>query len=70
MYIYNNEDIVSNGIKTSKSWEKVETKKLLSVLQSYSSLKKIKNEDIYLLDIGANVGWYTFFLAKYGYKIL
>ena len=70
MYLYNNEDIVSNGIKTSKSWEKAETKKILSVLQSYSSLKKIKNEDIYLLDIGANVGWYTFFLGKYGYKIL
>ena len=70
MYIYNNEDIVSNRIKATKGWEKESTKNILSVLQSYSSIKKINNEDIYIVDIGANVGWYTFFLGKFGYKIL
>ena len=70
MYIYNNEDIVSNVIKATKGWEKDSTKNILNVLQSYSSLKQINKEDIYILDIGANIGWYTFFLGKYGYKIL
>ena len=30
----------------------------------YSSLKNITNENIYILDIGSNVGWYTLFLGK------
>ena len=25
---------------------------------------------MYILDIGANIGWYSFCLGKYGYKIL
>ena len=70
MYVYNKEDIVSSGIKITKSWEKDSTQKILNILKSYSSLKNIRNEDIYLLDIGSNIGWYTFFLGKYGYKIL
>ena len=36
----------------------------------YSSLKNITNDNIYILDIGSNVGWYTLFLGKLGYKIL
>ena len=36
----------------------------------YSSLKNIRNDNIYILDIGSNVGWYTLFLGKFGYKIL
>ena len=32
--------------------------------------KNIKKEDIYIIDIGANIGWYTFILGKYGYKII
>jgi len=33
-------------------------------------LKNIPNDNIYIIDIGANVGWYTFFLAKCGYQVL
>ena len=29
----------------------------------------LKNENIYIVDIGANIGWYSFFLGKYGYNI-
>ena len=32
--------------------------------------KKLENKDIYFLDIGSNVGWYTFFLGKFGYNII
>ena len=32
--------------------------------------KNLENENIYLLDIGSNIGWYTYYLGKYGYKIL
>jgi FkbM family methyltransferase len=70
MYVYNSQDIVSKSISSSKKWEGEETIKLLKALNFYSYQKNIAKENIYVLDIGSNVGWYTFYLAKYGYKIL
>ena len=70
MYVYKNEDIVSISISSSKFWEARETRNLINILNYYSSLKNISKDYIYILDIGANVGWYTLFLAKFGYKIL
>jgi len=70
MYVYTNEDIVSISISSSKSWEAKDTKTLINILNYYSSLKNITRDNIYILDIGSNVGWYTLFLAKFGYKIL
>jgi len=70
MYVYKNEDIVSNSIRSTKSWESFETKNIIEALKYYSSLKNISNDNIYTIDIGGNVGWYTLFLAKYGYQVL
>ena len=70
MYVYNNQDIVSLVISRKKSWEGRETRKLMNVLNYYSSLKNVTKDNIYILDIGANIGWYTLFLGKLGYKIL
>jgi len=33
-------------------------------------LKNIENNNIFILDIGANIGWHSIFLGKYGYQIL
>ena len=70
MYIYNNSDIVSNEISYSESWESDQTNNLLTALLYYSSLYNLNPQDIYFLDLGANIGWYSFFVAKYGYNIL
>jgi len=70
MYVYKNQDVVSNHIRFGESWESTETRKLIDALNYYSSLKHIPNNNIYIIDIGANVGWYTLFLAKCGYQIL
>ena len=70
MYVYKNKDIVSNNIRFRQSWESSETKKIINALNYYSSLKNIPNDNIYIIDIGANVGWYTLFLGKYGYQII
>jgi len=70
MYVYNKSDIVSIAISRKRTWEDIETKKLINALNYYSSLKNITNDSIYILDIGSNVGWYTLFLGKLGYKIL
>ena len=70
MYVYNQPDYVSNSISNGQSWEFTETKTLIDALNYYSSLKNIPNDNIYILDIGANVGWYTFSLANCGYQVL
>ena len=70
MYVYNHPDWVSNSISNGHSWESTETSMLIDALKYYSSLKNISNDNIYIIDIGANVGWYTFSLANCGYQVL
>ena len=70
MYIYKSQDIVSYYINLVKNYEATETEKIINALNYYSSIKNISNSDIYILDIGANVGWYTFFFGKCGYNVL
>ena len=70
MYVYKYQDIVSRQISDLKVWEADETRILLKALDYYSSKKNISKQNIYVLDIGSNIGRYTFYLGKYGYKIL
>ena len=70
MFIYKSNDFLSNSISGSGSWETNETNNLLSLLDYYSRKKNIERNDIYVLDIGANIGWYTFILGNKGYNII
>ena len=70
MYVYRKSDVVSQRIINSKKYESFQTKAMIDALNYYSKKKKIKNEDIYIIDIGANIGWYSFIFGKYGYKII
>ena len=70
MFIYKSNDFLSNAISGSGSWETKETNNLLSLLDYYSRKKNIERNDIYVLDIGANIGWYTFILGNKGYNII
>ena len=70
MYVYKTSDTVSRSIMYSHNWEANNTKKILKALEYYSKKKKLSKKDIYLIDIGANVGWYTYFLGKIGYNIM
>ena len=70
MYIYNKSDIVSNEISYSESWESDQTNNILTALLFYCSLYNLSPQDIYFLDLGANIGWYSLFIAQYGYNIL
>ena len=69
MYVYKENDIVSNYIINTKKWESKETNNIIKALSYYSEKKNLSKNDIYIIDIGANIGWYTFTLSKYGYKI-
>jgi FkbM family methyltransferase len=70
MFIYKQNDTVSNYISKLNVWEKYDTDKILEALNYFSKRKNLTENDIYILDIGGNVGWYTFLLGKYGYKII
>ncbi len=71
IYVYNNNvDAVSNSIINQKKWEENETLNILNALNYYRNKTRIINQDMYILDIGANIGWYSFYLGKYGYKII
>ena len=57
-------------IKTAK-YEPMHMSNFLDALKFYAKKKKInKNEDIFMLDIGGNLGVYPSFLGKLGYSIL
>ena len=70
MSVYKSNDFLGNAISSSGSWETKETNNLLSLLDYYSRKKNIERNDIYVLDIGANIGWYTFILGNKGYNII
>lgn len=70
LYAYKNNDIVSSKIYKSQTWETVETQNMLSALKFYTSQKHLTNKDIYVLDIGSNIGWHSFVLGKFGYNII
>lgn len=70
MLVYKNGDIVSDKLSTYGFWEENETKNILSFLSYYSQKKNLSINDIYILDIGANIGWYSLFFGKQGYNIL
>ena len=70
MYVLSNSNGVSGRIRNNKKWEGDSTLKILEALNFYTNKTNYKNEELYLLDIGANIGWYSFYLGKYGYNIM
>ena len=70
MHVYTKYDTISSVLVKKKTWESKETENVLKALNYYSNKKNIKNKDIYTIDIGANIGWYSILLGKYGYKVI
>ena len=64
IYIYDHAsvgDIVSHSIKRSGSWEKTDTEKIMSHLS--------RSKEGVLLDVGANLGWFTVTALQLGHKV-
>ena len=70
MYVYKNNDIISTEIINTQSWDGDKINNLLTPLLYYSIIKSLKPQDIYILDIGSHIGWYSLFIAKFGYNII
>lgn len=70
MFVYKSKDIVSALILRNKYWDPPGTKNILDSLEFYRKKTKLNKKDIYVLDLGANVGWYSLFFGKLGYNII
>ena len=70
MYVYKTNGFVSNSISDQGYYEFKETNSILSSLKYYSNKHNINNNKIYIIDVGSNIGWYTFLLGKEGYNVL
>ena len=65
MFVYKSSDAVSKSIRFEHKWEENHTLNILNALDYYSKKKNIENKDV-----GNNIGWYSYYFGKYGYKIL
>ena len=70
MHIYRNNDYISNQIAKIGSWEKEISINFLKGLQYYSDKKQLSKNQVTVLDIGANLGWYTYLLSNAGYELI
>ena len=70
MYAYKDNDYVSGSIRSSGNWEASSTNNIMKCLEYYSNKKQLSKKDITILDIGANIGWYSFYFAKAGYELI
>ena len=72
MYVYkSNDNFMSNEIIKTRQYEPKCMSNFYDVLQYYSKVKNISNnKDIYMLDIGGNIGAYPSFLGKLGYSVI
>jgi len=72
MYTYKESmDWMSRMIIKNSEYEPKHMSNFLDTLKYYGEKNKIKNnEDIFMLDIGGNLGVFPSFLGKFGYSIL
>ncbi|KAI7846166.1 hypothetical protein COHA_000336 [Chlorella ohadii] len=63
-------DIVSNEIMHNGVWEHAETVNILARLEEWKQAKQQGSSGVVLLDVGANVGWFTLQAAAMGYHVL
>lgn len=70
MYVHSSGDVVSDFIQATGSWEPSETQDLYSTIERYVQKKGIKDRSkLTVLDIGAEVGWYSLGMAHKGYRV-
>ena len=71
MFIFKNDDYISNQIRKQQYLNGKETLNILNALKSFASDNNILNpKDVVMIDIGGNIGWYTTYLGTFKYTII
>jgi FkbM family methyltransferase len=68
--VYRENDIVSGSILSSGSWENDKVVMFHRIFQDYSEKNNIPLSKLTFIDIGANIGWFTFSLAALGVNVI
>lgn len=69
--IYKEKDTVSKLIKKNGNFEPFVLSNILNALKHYGKKNNIiNNKDIYMLDIGGNIGVFPSYIGRYGYSVL
>lgn len=63
-------DIVSNNIANNKEWESGEISWLLDKLDAFATDRSLPRSEVFVLDIGANIGTWSVAIAAAGYQVL
>ena len=70
MFIFKERDYISEKLQLKKSIEKEGTLHMLNALQYYADKHDYENDDIMIIDMGANIGWYTIIFGLFKYSVL
>ena len=71
MFIYKNDDYISNQIRKQQYLNGKETLNILNALKSFASDNNILNpKEVVMIDIGGNIGWYPTYLGTFKYTII
>jgi len=70
MLISPQRDFVSRTIALSGVWERKKTDRIRKILQSATELSGGRPDAVTVMDVGANVGWFTLSMASWGYRVL
>ena len=70
IFIWSNFDYISRKILINHSYKKVATFNMLNALKFYTFKNNYKNDDIMIIDSGANIGWYSTVFTKFEYNLL
>ncbi len=69
LYVYGDQDIVSQYINNNWTWEKEELTELLWAMEQPLPTQQKRGGPPLFLDIGANVGWFVINVAARGYDV-
>lgn len=70
MFLYKSNDFFSHQIQLNHSYDSIATMHMLNALRFYADKHDYENDDILIIDIGSNVGWYATFFGVYKYAVL
>ena len=71
IYLFKSSNFLTNSLIKFGNFENSVGNNMLKALKFYGIKNNIlNNKDIFMLDIGGNVGWYPSLLGRYGYSIL
>lgn len=66
----NTNDIISGSLESSRQWEADDIRKIITSMDQFASSNNLSRSEVYFIDIGANVGTFSFAAAAAGFMVI